>query len=77
MAQGVPVAVGVELIGAWRSHGADPASLGEIPAAVERLVRQGIVPGRAGAAIAAGLRNGRAPASIRPGDVPRGGPGGG
>lgn len=76
MAQGVPVAVGVEVIGAWRAHGADPARLGEIPAAVERLVRQGVVPGRAGAAIAAGLRNGRAPASIRPVDVSRG-PGGG
>jgi hypothetical protein len=71
MAQGVPVAVGVEVIGAWRAEGADPVRLGEIPAAVERLVRQGIVPGRAGAAIAAGLRNGRAPASIRPVDVPR------
>jgi hypothetical protein len=71
MAHGVPVAVGVELIAAWRGHGADPARLSEIPGAVERLVRQGVVPTRAGAAIAAGLRLGRTPGSIAPVDIPR------
>jgi hypothetical protein len=71
MTNGVPLAVGIEVIGAWRGHGADPARLDEIPAAVERLVRQGVVPTRAGAAIAAGLRLGRAPGSITPIDVPR------
>jgi hypothetical protein len=68
---GVPLAIGLEVIGAWRGHGADPARLNEIPAAIERLVRQGVVPARAGAAVAAGLRTGRAPGSIRPGDVGR------
>jgi hypothetical protein len=71
MAHGVPLAVGLEVIGAWRAHGADPARLSEIPAAVERLARQGVVPARAGAAIAAGLRLGRAPGSITPIEIPR------
>jgi hypothetical protein len=68
---GVPLAVGMEVIGAWRGHGADPTRLNEIPAAIERLVRQGIVPARAGAAVASGLRNGRRPGSITPDDVKR------
>jgi hypothetical protein len=67
----VPVAVAVEVIGAWRAHGADASRLNEIPAAVERLVRQGVVPARAGAAVAAGIRVGRAPGSITPAEVPR------
>ncbi|HSJ24820.1 MAG TPA: hypothetical protein VK929_09145 [Longimicrobiales bacterium] len=71
MAHGVPVSVGVEVLGAWRSHGADPNRLNEIPGAVERLVRQGVVPARAAAAIGAGLRAGRTPGSIGPVDVPR------
>lgn len=68
---GVPLAVGLEVIGAWRGQGADPARLNEIPAAIERLVRQGVVPARAGAAVAAGLRIGRRPGSITPNDVRR------
>jgi hypothetical protein len=71
MAQGVPLAIGVEVIATWRNHGSDPARLQEIPGAVERLVRQGVVPARAGAAISAGLQLGRTPASILPIDVPR------
>jgi len=67
---GVPLAVGVEVVRAWRGNGADPARLKEIPAAVERLVRQGVVPAQAGSAVAAGLRIGRRPNSIGPGDVP-------
>ena len=68
---GVPLAIGVEVMNAWRAQGADPARLKEIPAAVERLVRQGVVPARAGAAVAAGIRMGRAPASITPVEIPR------
>ena len=67
---GVPLAVGMEVVGAWHGNGADPGRLKEIPAAVERLVRQGVVPARAGSAIAAGFKLGRRPASIGPGDVP-------
>lgn len=67
---GVPLAAGLDLIGAWQAQGGDPERLREIPAAVERLVRQGVVPARAGAAVAAGLRLGLRPGSILPGDIP-------
>lgn len=67
--RGVPVAVGLDVIGAWRGRGADPKSLREIPAAVERLVRQGVGPASAGAAIAAGVKLGRGPGSIGAADV--------
>jgi hypothetical protein len=71
MGHGVPMAAGIEMIAAWRGHGADPARLNEIPAAVERLVRQGVVPARAAAGIGAGLRLGRSPGSITPAEIPR------
>lgn len=70
LGHGVPMAIGIEVIGAWGERGGDASSLAEIPAAVERLVRQGIVPARAGAAVAAGLRLGRRPGSIMPPEVP-------
>lgn len=63
---GVPLAVGVEVIGAWRAGGADAARLKEIPVAIERLVRQGVAPARAGAGVAAGLRIGRPLSGITP-----------
>jgi hypothetical protein len=68
---GVPLAVGVEVMNAWRAQGSDAARLKEIPAAVERLVRQGVVPAHAGAAVAAGIKQGRSPASITPVEIPR------
>ncbi|HSJ09272.1 MAG TPA: hypothetical protein VK928_05140 [Longimicrobiales bacterium] len=71
MAHGVPVAVGVEAVQAWHTRPGNAAGMNEIPAAVERLVRQGVVPARAGAAVAAGLRLGRTPGSITAPDVPR------
>lgn len=71
LGHGVPLALGLEIIGTWRSQGGDATRLNEIPGAVERLVRQGVVPARAGAAISAGLRVGRTPGSIMPVDVPR------
>lgn len=70
LGHGVPLAVGIEVVGAWRGNGADPGRLKEIPAAVERLVRQGVVPAHAGSAVAAGLKLGRRPNSITPSDVP-------
>lgn len=69
MDRGVPVAVGLEVIGAWRGRGADPARLHEIPAAVERLVRQGVMPAHAGAAVAAGVKLGRGLGTIGPADI--------
>jgi hypothetical protein len=70
--QGVPVAVGVEVIGAWREHGSDPVRLKEIPATIERLVRQGVSPARAGAGVAAGLRGGTPLSTITRGNLPHG-----
>ena len=67
--RGVPVAVGLDVIGAWRSRGADPQRLKEIPAAVERLVRQGVLPAQAGAAVAGGLRSGRGLGQINAADI--------
>lgn len=67
---GVPVAIGVEAVQAWTLRSDAAAQMTEIPAAVERLVRQGVLPARAGAAVAAGLRLGRSPGSIMPPDVP-------
>ncbi len=57
--QGVPLAVGVEVIAAWRASGGDTARLKEVPATIERLVRQGAAPSRAGTGVAAGLRIGK------------------
>ena len=67
--RGVPVAVGLDVIGAWRGRGADPQRLAEIPAAVERLVRQGVLPAQAGAAVAGGLRAGRGLGTLNAPDV--------
>jgi hypothetical protein len=66
---GVPVAVGLEVIGEWRNRGADAARLKEIPVAIERLVRQGVAPARAGAGVAAGLRLGRPLSGITPDNI--------
>ena len=71
IAQGVPVAVGVEVIDTWRARGADAARLKEIPATVERLVRQGVAPARAGAGVTAALRAGRPLSGITRVDLPR------
>lgn len=79
MRAGVPLAVGAEVLTSWRANGADAARLTEIPAAVDRLIRQGVIPAQAAAAIGAGLKLGRAPGSILPSEVPgilRGGGGG-
>ena len=66
---GVPVAIGLDVIGAWRGRGANPAQLTEIPATVERLVRQGVLPAQAGAAVAAGVRAGRGLGTLGPADA--------
>ena len=71
VSQGVPVAVGVEVLTAWRARGADPASLHEVSATVERLVRQGVAPARAGSGVAAGLRLGIALSTITNINLPK------
>ncbi|MGH7461206.1 MAG: hypothetical protein ACREMA_09285 [Longimicrobiales bacterium] len=62
---GVPRAVALEMISGWRGRGASAAELRELPAAVERLVREGANPGRAGNAVATALRSGRSASSVR------------
>ncbi len=71
VSQGVPIAVGVQVLAAWRARGADPAALSEIGGTVERLVRQGIAPARAGSGIAAGLRLGVALSTITNINLPK------
>jgi hypothetical protein len=71
MASGVPLAVGLDVIGAWRAGGADAAKLKEVPATIERLMRQGVAPARAGAGVAAGLRIGTPLSRLAPGNLPR------
>ena len=53
------------MIAGWRSRGAPSAELRELPAAVERLVREGANPGRAGNAVASAIRSGRSASSVR------------
>ena len=60
---GVPPEVAIEVLAGWRARGARAGELRELPAAVERLVREGVPPGRAAGAVAAALRSGNAAAS--------------
>jgi hypothetical protein len=62
---GVPRDVALGMIAGWRSRGAAASELRELPASVERLVRQGATPARAGGAVASALRSGRAASSVR------------
>lgn len=61
--RGVPVDNALDVLGAWRSHGARADALREIPAAVERLIREGALPAQAAAAVASAVRAGRGPAA--------------
>lgn len=58
--RGVPTDVALEVLGAWRSRGGRPDDLPEIPAGVDRLLRQGMGPSQAGSTLAASLRSGNA-----------------
>lgn len=51
MDRGVPVEQAVAAVEAWRARGDGPAGLRELPAAVERLIRQGTLPAQAAAAV--------------------------
>lgn len=63
--RGVPVDVALDVLGAWRSHGARPDQLRELPAAVERLIREGVLPAQAAAAVASSVRAGHGPGAAR------------
>mgnify|MGYP001221404197 CR=1 FL=1 len=69
--RGVPVDVALDVLAAWRSFGARPDQLRELPAAVERLIREGALPAQAAAAVASAVRAGHGPAAARrPAAVP-------
>lgn len=59
----------VDLLLTWRSQGADPESLKQIPAVVDRLIREGVIPAQAAEAIQGAIRAGRGPGTVTP---PRG-----
>lgn len=58
MDRGVPVEQAVAVLEAWRGRGARSEELRELPGAVERLIRQGVLPGQAAAAVANAMRGG-------------------
>lgn len=58
MDRGVPVDQAVSVLEAWQSRGARPEELRALPAAVDRLMRQGVLPGQAAAAVANAMREG-------------------
>lgn len=56
MDRGVPVEQALAAVEAWRVRGDGPAGLRELPAAVERLIRQGTLPAQAAAAVTGAIR---------------------
>ena len=64
--RGVPVAMALDVLTAWRGQGAQTAELVELPAAIERLMRQGVLPSQAAQAVAAAMRAGRGPGAAGP-----------
>jgi len=67
--RGVPVDVAYDVISAWRSRGARTNELRDLPATVERLVREGAKPDHAGTAVVSALRAGRSASSARVGNA--------
>lgn len=76
MDQGVPMEQALAAIEAWRGRGGGPGELRELPAAVERLIRQGALPAHAAAAVSGAMRGGGKPAGM-PGNPPGAGAGDG
>lgn len=61
MDQGVPVEQALAVLEAWRGRGGSAAELRELPAAVERLIRQGTLPAQAAAAVSGAMQAGGPP----------------
>lgn len=79
MDRGVPVEQALAVMEAWRGRGARREELRSLPGAVERLIRQGIMPGQAAAAVANAMRggppgSGRGGGGQAPGMIMQGGP---
>lgn len=62
MDRGVPVDVAIDVLSSWRQRGGGFDDLREYPAAVERLIRQGVSPSAAGIRVRDAVRSGRPPA---------------
>ena len=56
--QGVPDEEALDLLRAWADRGGDNAELRDLPASVERLIREGVIPARAAEAITQSMRGG-------------------
>jgi hypothetical protein len=72
--RGVPVDVAFDVLSSWRSRGARANELQELPAAVERLVREGARPDKAANDVADAVRSGRGASSVKTGVNPQGKP---
>lgn len=76
--QGVPAEQALSVLEAWRGRGAKPEELRELPAAIERLIRQGVMPAQAAAAVTGAMLGGGPPGSVgQQGGPGMKGPGGG
>ncbi len=76
--EGVPVDEAVAVLDAWRGRGARAQELRDIPAAVQRMIRRGSLPGQAAAAVAGAMHGGAAPGTMGNGPMGAGhGPPGG
>lgn len=73
--RGVPADQALAVLEAWRERGARADELRELPAAVERLMRRGVLPAQAAAAVAGAMRQGGTPGMAgNPGKGPPTGP---
>ncbi len=70
--EGVPVDEAVAVLDAWRGRGARADELRDIPAAVERMIRQGSLPAQAAAAVAHAMHQGTPPGLMGDGPPGRG-----
>ncbi len=57
----VPASVALDVIGSWRAQGGRTDQLRELPAEVEKLIRQGASPAAAGRSVAEAARQARPP----------------
>lgn len=66
--RGVPVDPALDALEAWKERGATADDLREMPAAVDGLIRRGVMPGEAASAVAAAMRAGMPPGAAGPPD---------
>lgn len=66
--RGVPVDGALDALNAWNERGASADDLREMPAAVDGLIRRGVMPGEAASAVASAMRAGMPPGAAGPPD---------